>query len=362
MTSTLPPTSTTVAPPRTATETVNPSDADGAVVAFLNTEDGAHAKVDRTRDDIILSIMVAYKNSGQTYYTPTILYVPLNGPSRCRSRIDQSRLGGLVFARNAHYIDPVTGAIRIAGPPVTQLSSYVGAVRAAFERIAPLANYQSALPPPAPTFNKPSLSIARELSRFRDGVLEFLPPSNSIEGLIPVVFDDGKELHVPVQIKIPTGLHESMEVPMEPLVFVHAPPGYEVVGTSNVDRATGHVKHLVYVRQWGLDKLGPLLKEIQTSFRREYPLRNLQHQQLQYAMTTNASDTTAASPAPQAAATSADDIGKDCVVCLSKPKTILVLPCRHLAFCKDCVTTYLSKANVCPLCRVPIKEHLEIYT
>ena len=44
----------------------------------------------------------------------------------------------------------------------------------------------------------------------------------------------------------------------------------------------------------------------------------------------------------------------ECVVCLSEPKQVLFLPCRHLCVCKDC----LVHVDRCPVCRTPFDEHV----
>eukprot|EP00755_Sulcionema_specki_P021357 Sspe_Gene.74052::Locus_45400_Transcript_1_1_Confidence_1.000_Length_751::g.74052::m.74052 len=49
-----------------------------------------------------------------------------------------------------------------------------------------------------------------------------------------------------------------------------------------------------------------------------------------------------------------------CVVCLCNVKDHLVLPCRHLAFCRDCAQ-HFSKGDPCPMCRACIGTILTIY-
>jgi len=48
-----------------------------------------------------------------------------------------------------------------------------------------------------------------------------------------------------------------------------------------------------------------------------------------------------------------------CVVCLSEPKNILFLPCRHVTVCRSCVN--LLPASVCPLCRKRIRRTMEVF-
>ncbi|KAF7805578.1 putative E3 ubiquitin-protein ligase LUL2 [Senna tora] len=50
--------------------------------------------------------------------------------------------------------------------------------------------------------------------------------------------------------------------------------------------------------------------------------------------------------------------GRECVVCLSAPREITVLPCRHMCMCSGC-TKLLTSPN-CPICRHPVERLLEI--
>ncbi|XP_006288065.2 probable E3 ubiquitin-protein ligase LUL1 [Capsella rubella] len=54
-----------------------------------------------------------------------------------------------------------------------------------------------------------------------------------------------------------------------------------------------------------------------------------------------------------------DDEGKECVVCLSEPRNITVLPCRHLCMCSGCAKVLRFQTNLCPVCRQPVERHLE---
>ena len=47
-----------------------------------------------------------------------------------------------------------------------------------------------------------------------------------------------------------------------------------------------------------------------------------------------------------------------CVVCLSKQKQVLLLPCRHLCLCKECSTRITNK---CPLCQKRIENQLTVF-
>ena len=47
----------------------------------------------------------------------------------------------------------------------------------------------------------------------------------------------------------------------------------------------------------------------------------------------------------------------NCVVCLTMRKTVVLLPCRHLCTCKDCV----DDLQECPMCRTAISASMDIF-
>jgi hypothetical protein len=51
----------------------------------------------------------------------------------------------------------------------------------------------------------------------------------------------------------------------------------------------------------------------------------------------------------------------ECCVCLSKPKTHLLLPCGHKCLCEDCVTDFAMGGVTCPLCREPVENTARVY-
>ncbi|KAL0922759.1 hypothetical protein M5K25_006775 [Dendrobium thyrsiflorum] len=55
-----------------------------------------------------------------------------------------------------------------------------------------------------------------------------------------------------------------------------------------------------------------------------------------------------------------DDIGKECVICLSEPRNTAVFPCRHLCMCSDCAKSLRVQSNKCPICRQPVEKLMEI--
>ncbi|KAJ1695627.1 hypothetical protein LUZ63_012325 [Rhynchospora breviuscula] len=66
------------------------------------------------------------------------------------------------------------------------------------------------------------------------------------------------------------------------------------------------------------------------------------------------------SPEPEVKTIEDDDLGKDCVICLSEPKDTAVLPCRHMCLCSECAKALRLQSNKCPICRQPIEQLIEI--
>ena len=61
--------------------------------------------------------------------------------------------------------------------------------------------------------------------------------------------------------------------------------------------------------------------------------------------------------APQSVSTSDKEVSQECVVCLDKKKTVLILPCKHLCVCSLCV----KRLKKCPVCRKGIQKALDVY-
>ena len=57
-----------------------------------------------------------------------------------------------------------------------------------------------------------------------------------------------------------------------------------------------------------------------------------------------------------------EEIERNCCICLSKPKCVVLLPCKHMCLCEDCgdakSTTLIQD---CPLCRKAIRDRLKVY-
>ena len=51
-----------------------------------------------------------------------------------------------------------------------------------------------------------------------------------------------------------------------------------------------------------------------------------------------------------------NDESNICVVCTVKPKSVLLLPCKHLCLCEDCIKKVQVSGNACPTCRANIEN------
>lgn len=52
---------------------------------------------------------------------------------------------------------------------------------------------------------------------------------------------------------------------------------------------------------------------------------------------------------------------KLCVICVDKEKCIMILPCRHLCVCQECVVMLRAHRNICPICRKEVKQMIKAY-
>lgn len=50
-----------------------------------------------------------------------------------------------------------------------------------------------------------------------------------------------------------------------------------------------------------------------------------------------------------------------CVICQDRPKSIVLLPCRHLCLCRNCIHHLRSYRTRCPLCREHFRETIQVY-
>ena len=58
-----------------------------------------------------------------------------------------------------------------------------------------------------------------------------------------------------------------------------------------------------------------------------------------------------------------------CTICLTNPKNMLFLPCKHLCACSECANQIVKRTNalndgskpLCPICRAPAQTILDVY-
>lgn len=57
-----------------------------------------------------------------------------------------------------------------------------------------------------------------------------------------------------------------------------------------------------------------------------------------------------------------DDDNNMCVVCMEALRTIVLVPCGHLALCKSCCEAIIEKPakKECPLCCQSVEYHVEV--
>ena len=67
-------------------------------------------------------------------------------------------------------------------------------------------------------------------------------------------------------------------------------------------------------------------------------------------------DTVVAQTQPSAASVQSAPFQDVCVVCLSKPKTMVLVPCGHQCVCEDCATLIQD----CPMCRMTIIQDIAV--
>ena len=51
----------------------------------------------------------------------------------------------------------------------------------------------------------------------------------------------------------------------------------------------------------------------------------------------------------------------ECTICMDKKCDGVALPCRHAAFCHDCIDDCKSREGTCPMCREPIEQIIKIF-
>ena len=71
-----------------------------------------------------------------------------------------------------------------------------------------------------------------------------------------------------------------------------------------------------------------------------------------------------ASNCTAALAPAADADATLCVVCICERKEMLLLPCKHVCLCEDCVGSIMQQQKplqLCPLCRTPIESNIKVF-
>lgn len=55
--------------------------------------------------------------------------------------------------------------------------------------------------------------------------------------------------------------------------------------------------------------------------------------------------------------------GEECVICLTQKKDHVFIPCGHQCLCGPCATRFKRQARhqICPICRVRIREIMKVY-
>ena len=60
---------------------------------------------------------------------------------------------------------------------------------------------------------------------------------------------------------------------------------------------------------------------------------------------------------------SQEEENRACVICQVRPKSVLLMPCRHLCICQECVNmSSPALLQKCPLCRQVIIEKIQVYS
>lgn len=56
-----------------------------------------------------------------------------------------------------------------------------------------------------------------------------------------------------------------------------------------------------------------------------------------------------------------NEIPSCCVICQDQLKSIVLMPCRHLCLCKACYTQLKRYRHLCPVCRQPFVQTIQVY-
>ena len=64
-----------------------------------------------------------------------------------------------------------------------------------------------------------------------------------------------------------------------------------------------------------------------------------------------------AAPPPSPVVEEREDDDVSCVVCLARPREVVILPCRHLSLCAVCA----AGVSMCPMCRGAVEETMLVF-
>ena len=64
---------------------------------------------------------------------------------------------------------------------------------------------------------------------------------------------------------------------------------------------------------------------------------------------------TGAEMAPSASEDAAEDVSESCTICMSSPRAVRFLPCRHAVMCEVCAMTEMERTGMCSHCRQPVE-------
>ena len=59
--------------------------------------------------------------------------------------------------------------------------------------------------------------------------------------------------------------------------------------------------------------------------------------------------------APSASEDAAEDVSESCTICMSRPRAVRFLPCRHAVMCEVCAMTEMKRTGKCSHCRRPVE-------
>ena len=59
--------------------------------------------------------------------------------------------------------------------------------------------------------------------------------------------------------------------------------------------------------------------------------------------------------APSASEDAAEDVSESCTICMSSPRAVRFLPCRHAVMCEVCAMTEMKRTGKCSHCRRPVE-------